>query len=99
MNQLGYDVTGVDLSKQSIDTANTHSNDRLKFSVHDMRKPMKSKFDVVLNMITSFGYFDTLEEDLMVIMAIKKSLKAWLNVIIAVKVRASPFKTFFIEAM
>jgi SAM-dependent methyltransferase len=76
LNQLGYDVTGVDLSKQSIDAANTHSNDRLKFSVHDMRKPMKSKFDVVLNMFTSFGYFDTLEDDLMVIMAIKKSLKA-----------------------
>lgn len=76
LNQLGYDVTGVDLSKQSIDTANTHSNDRLKFSVHDMRKPMKSKFDLVLNMFTSFGYFDTFEDDLMVIMAIKKSLKA-----------------------
>ena len=76
LNQLGYDVTGVDLSKQSIDTANTHSNDRLKFAIHDMRTPMKSKFNLVLNMFTSFGYFDTLEDDLMVIMAIKKSLKA-----------------------
>ena len=75
LNRLGYDVTGVDLSKQNIDKANLHSNDRLKFLIHDMRKPMKSKFDVVLNMFTSFGYFDSLEDDLKVIIAIRKSLK------------------------
>ena len=37
INKMGYDVTGVDLSKNSIDTALAHKNDSLQFDTHDMR--------------------------------------------------------------
>ncbi|UYZ58284.1 class I SAM-dependent methyltransferase [Hymenobacter latericus] len=59
LNQQGYDVTGVDLSPQSIDHARQFENERLHFLVHDMRAPLpEGPFDFILNLFTSFGYFD-----------------------------------------
>src|SRR6478736_8592284 len=37
LNQLGYDVTGADLSENSIAEASKSSNAKLHFTVHDMR--------------------------------------------------------------
>jgi len=74
LNKLGYDVTGVDLSNNNIDFAKKFSNNELKFFKHDMRNPVNKKFDAVLNLFTSFGYFDKIEEDIKVIESIKNSL-------------------------
>ncbi len=76
LNKKGFDVTGLDLSPKNIAFANTQSNDRLSFFVHDMREVFtKNRFDYVLNMFTSFGYFDEASENEQAIAAVAKSLK------------------------
>lgn len=58
LSQQGYDVTGIDLSAESIAAAQHHAHDHLRFYVHDMRQPLAyGPFDFVLNLFTSFGYF------------------------------------------
>ena len=74
LNKLGYHVTGVDLSEQSINYAKQYENDTLKFKVHDMSKPLNDKFDAVFNLFTSFGYFDDESCNLNTIKAIKSEL-------------------------
>lgn len=75
LNKLGFDVTGVDLSPNSIAFARQFENSSLHFRVHDMCIPMDKKFDAVLNLFTSFGYFDQEEDNLRTIRAIKAELK------------------------
>ena len=74
LNSLGYDVTGVDLSENSIAFAKQYENDSLRFKVHDMCQPMDQTFDAVFNLFTSFGYFDQDEANLQTIKAIKANL-------------------------
>lgn len=74
LNQLGYDVTGVDLSENSIKEAAKASNDTLQFRVHDMRVKTEEKYDAVFNLFTSFGYFENEEDNLKTLLAIKESL-------------------------
>lgn len=74
LNTLGYDVTGVDLSENSIVEASKSSNDSLRFKVHDMRLSTEEKYDAVFNLFTSFGYFDNEEDNFKTLLAIKKSL-------------------------
>ncbi|MCK7590458.1 class I SAM-dependent methyltransferase [Subsaxibacter sp. CAU 1640] len=74
LNSLGYDVTGVDLSANSIAYAKQFENETLHFKVHDMCKPFHQKFDAVFNLFTSFGYFDKEEDNLSTIKAIKEDL-------------------------
>jgi SAM-dependent methyltransferase len=75
LNSLGYSVTGVDLSKNSINHAKTHESQTLHFDVHDMRNVYSTKFEVVLNLFTSFGYFEEETDNFKVIQTIKSSLK------------------------
>ncbi|MDW3208299.1 MAG: class I SAM-dependent methyltransferase [Reichenbachiella sp.] len=76
LNQKGFDVTGVDLSEENIKFASTKQNDSLHFAVHDMRNVFATEeFDYVFNLFTSFGYFDSKEENLNVIDATIQSLK------------------------
>ncbi len=75
LNSLGYQVTGGDLSKNSIDHAKQFENDRLHFEVWDMRKYLENKYDAVFNLFTSFGYFDDDAEDLKVLKGMKGGLK------------------------
>ena len=74
LNTLGYNVTGVDLSEQSIAHAKQFENDSLKFDVHDMTKPYPDRFDAVFNLFTSFGYFDDDACNLKTIASIKAEL-------------------------
>jgi SAM-dependent methyltransferase len=69
-------VIGLDLSEQNIEHARQYENEKLRFFVHDMRLVWKPKtFDIVLNMFTSFGYFETKHEHQEAISAVAKSLK------------------------
>lgn len=74
LNTLGYDVTGADLSENSIAEASKSANDKLHFEVHDMRLPFEQKFDAVFNLFTSFGYFENDEDNLTTLKAIRDSL-------------------------
>lgn len=74
LNALGYDVTGVDLSENSISYAKQFENKTLHFEVHDMCLPYGSQFDAVFNLFTSFGYFENEDDNLRTIKAIKSDL-------------------------
>ena len=75
LNQLGYQVTGVDLSPQSIAYAKKFENKNLFFDEHDMSKTYPKQFDAVFNLFTSFGYFENEEDNLKTIKSIKSELK------------------------
>ena len=70
----GFDVTGIDLSEESIDFAKQYEKDKLKFDVHDMCVPYPHRFDAVFNLFTSFGYFENEIDNLRTIKAIKAEL-------------------------
>ncbi len=74
LNSIGYDVTGVDLSENSIKFAKQFENKTLHFDVHDMCKPYDKQYDAVFNLFTSFGYFEKDEDNLRTIKAIKADL-------------------------
>lgn len=79
----GFDVLGIDLSpylikqaKQKLNTDYFKHKNRLKFEIKDMRNIRhKNKFDLVVNLFSSFGYFDTDRENSKVITSIAGSLK------------------------
>lgn len=76
MASLGYEVTGADLSQESISEAKKTENDHLHFVVHDMRRPIAvNYFDAVLNLFTSFGYFYTKRDNIRTIDAVHSCLK------------------------
>lgn len=76
LNHLGYQVTGLDLSEQNIRAARKFENDRLHFDVHDMRQVyQEGRFDYILNLFTSFGYFDSEAENQKVVCAAAKNLR------------------------
>jgi SAM-dependent methyltransferase len=75
LNKLGYKVTGIDLASQSIEFAKQYENKTLQFEVHDMRLQFPKKFDAIFNLFTSFGYFETENENIATIQSIKNSLK------------------------
>lgn len=77
LNKLGYNVTGVDLSENSIAIAAASSNETLQFKTHDMREPMNETYDAVFNLFTSFGYFDTHEDNIKTLKAIKESINEY----------------------
>lgn len=74
LNELGFNVLGVDLSENSINIAKNSENDTLKFGVHDMRNPLEGTYDAVLNLFTSFGYFETEDEHIKVLNNIKNAV-------------------------
>jgi SAM-dependent methyltransferase len=74
--EKGFTVTGIDLSSYSLQLARRYKNDNLQFYRHDMRLPFgTNRFDVVLNLFTSLGYFETKDENLQVIENIYTTLK------------------------
>jgi len=74
--EKGLNVTGADLSVSSIELAKMHEHKHLSFLVHDLRKPAwNEEFDFVLNLFTSFGYFETEAEDKAAFTTLSKALK------------------------
>lgn len=77
LNQMGLDVTGIDLSPENIKHAQKYANEGLRFFVHDMRKVFKEQqFNLAFNLFTSFGYFDTHDEHKTAVLAASKALKS-----------------------
>lgn len=74
IHRHGYDVTGLDLSAASIADANLSATEGLRFAVHDMREPLQGEYDFILNLFTSFGYFETNEEHVEVLKNVARSL-------------------------
>lgn len=79
LKKLGYDVVGIDLSEDLLESARkkaSENNIDLKLIKCDMREiPYENYFDLVVQFFTSFGYFETDEENQKVLSAISRSLK------------------------
>ncbi|MFM2337755.1 MAG: hypothetical protein RL115_948 [Bacteroidota bacterium] len=76
LNSYRFDVTGIDLSEESISYARQFENETLHFFQHDMRLPFwMNYFDIAFNFFTSFGYFRTEREHYNAIRTIANSLK------------------------
>jgi SAM-dependent methyltransferase len=79
----GLDVTGVDLSDFLINQANkklfgeySRYQKNMRFEIRDMRSLKHvSEFDLVVNIFTSFGYFDSNRDNERVIKTISNALK------------------------
>lgn len=76
--ERGYQVTGLDLSKEAITKAIQIAKKKkltnVHFQVGDMRRPLDKTFDSVLNLFTTFGYFLKDEENAKVIESVAKML-------------------------
>lgn len=76
LNTKGFDVEACDLAPESIEFAKKHENEKLYFFIHDMRDNLtENKYDLVLNLFTSFGYFERLDENLKTLKSVNQSLK------------------------
>ena len=76
--ELGYHVVGVDLSKTLLEVAKfNHSfSGTARFVQSDMRLlPFNHSFDLLLNLFTSFGYFDYDIENQSVFSQFRQALK------------------------
>ena len=71
LSELGYDVTGADLSPKNIEAAKKYERPGLRFVIHDMCLPFLEKFDAIFNLFTSFGYFESPNDNLRAIRTFK----------------------------
>lgn len=72
----GIDVTGLDLSKNSIEFATSFEHQFLHFFVHDMRQTFRANyFDIICNLFTSFGYFKTAHDNDLAVRSMYQSVK------------------------
>lgn len=75
----GYKVTGLDFSKHFIDLAKKDAREQ-KVKIDFIKKDMRdlssvNKFDAIINMFTSFGYFDDEADNAFVLRKISHALK------------------------
>jgi cyclopropane fatty-acyl-phospholipid synthase-like methyltransferase len=76
LNEKGFNVIGIDLSNNSISDAKKHENATLHFLTEDMRSfDLGVKFEAIFNLFTSFGYFESQEENKKVLQRIQLHLK------------------------
>ncbi|MBK9730926.1 MAG: class I SAM-dependent methyltransferase [Chitinophagaceae bacterium] len=72
----GLEVTGIDLSWKNIGHALHFESQNLSFFLHDMRTVFYiNYFDVVFNLFTSFGYFETEQENMKAIHSMSLAMK------------------------
>ncbi len=74
LDSLGYKVTGYDLSEASISHALEKSEGNAIFKVQDMREAYEERFDLILNLFTSFGYFENENDHFKAIDEVSKGL-------------------------
>ena len=95
---LGLKVTGVDIIQAELDAARESALDEgveLELIKADLRTFAGSKkFDCAVNLYTSFGYCDTIEEDMMILKNIAESLKPGGTFILECSSRESAIKYF-----
>jgi ubiquinone/menaquinone biosynthesis C-methylase UbiE len=77
LSQAGYEVTGVDLSEALLREARSQAGaEAVTWLRSDMRElPLEGGFDAVVNLFTSFGYFEEDEEQIRVLKEIRRMLK------------------------
>ncbi len=92
----GYHVTGVDLAPTAISRAKAKAAQagvEVDFRVGDMRVPLEDTFDVVVNLFTSFGYFDSEAENELPIAAMATMVRpggqVWIDFLNPGNVRAN----------
>lgn len=74
--EKGFEVTGIDLSEESIAEALQFERNNLHFYKHDMRQLFWiNYFDYAFNFFTSFGYFQSPRENDSAIRTISHSLR------------------------
>ncbi len=75
----GYAVTGVDLSEELLKAARASAREarvKVRFVHGDMRDlAYRGAFDAVINMFSSFGYFEAVEDDRKVLAGVARALK------------------------
>ncbi len=75
----GYAVTGFDLSPDLLKAARSaagKAGQEIDFVQGDMRGlPYRAEFDAAVNMFSSFGYFESVEDDREVLAGVAKALK------------------------
>jgi SAM-dependent methyltransferase len=83
--EFGYDVDGLDYSKELLDVARKRgTGPNLRYTRGDMRKlPARwaKRFDAVLNLFTSFGFFAHPSDDARVIREFARVLKPGGNLV------------------
>jgi Cyclopropane fatty acid synthase and related methyltransferases len=93
----GYKVTGLDINPALLKEARRRAKKqmvKIRWICKDMREiTFQEKFDVVLNLFTSFGYF-TEKENQELISKVSKALKPQGYFVIEVNHREIPFITF-----
>lgn len=76
LNKKGFNVTGTDLSSESIRHCKKFETTGLQFFKHDMREIFKTNYyDAAFNLFTSFGYFDNRTEHLKAVESAALALK------------------------
>lgn len=77
--EAGFDVDGLDYSEDLLKVARTRGTGKtLRYSQGDMRKlpgRWTGRFDAVVNLFTSFGFFDDPNDDLRVLAQFARVLK------------------------
>lgn len=75
LNSKDIYVHGCDLSHQSIEIAKKSENDSLCFFEHDMRENITNqKYDYILNLFTSFGYFEDASDNIKMLNSVSDAL-------------------------
>jgi 2-polyprenyl-3-methyl-5-hydroxy-6-metoxy-1,4-benzoquinol methylase len=79
MARCGLQVTGVDITRPYLDIAQQNSSRQgldIEFIHSDMKEFRRPEyFDLIVNLCTSFGYFDRIEDDIQVLVNMHDSLK------------------------
>jgi SAM-dependent methyltransferase len=75
LNKLGFEVVGIDLSKNKIVAAQRLANPTLRFQQGDIRRlEFEEKFRLALNLFTSIGYFSDFSENQQVLSNVRNIL-------------------------
>lgn len=76
LNKKGFNVTGYDLSEESISHDKQFENSELQFYLHDMREIFRSNYyDLVVNLFSSFGYFEKERDNVRCLISHSTALK------------------------